>query len=44
MQIKHELCKNCNQCSIAIACPSNAIERVPAYQPYISKSGNEVKG
>ncbi len=44
MQIKHELCKNCNQCSIAIACPSNAIERVPASQPYISKSGNKVKG
>lgn len=39
MQIKHELCKNCNQCSIAIACPSNAIERIPASQAYLPKSG-----
>jgi len=39
LQIKHELCKNCNQCSIAIACPSDAIKRVPASRPYIPKSG-----
>ena len=39
LQIKHELCKNCNQCSIAIACPSDAIKRVPASEPYIPKSG-----
>ena len=44
MQIKHELCKNCNQCSIAIACPSNAIERVPATQAYKPKSGYQTKG
>ncbi len=39
MQIKHELCKNCNQCSIAIACPSNAITRIPASQAYMPKAG-----
>ncbi|MDT8402804.1 MAG: ferredoxin [Bacteroidales bacterium] len=39
LQIKHELCKNCNQCSIAISCPSDAIARVPASEPYIPKSG-----
>jgi len=39
LQIKHELCKNCNQCSIAIACPSDAIKRVLASRPYIPKSG-----
>jgi electron transport complex protein RnfB len=39
MQINHALCKNCNQCSIAIACPSNAIERVPITQAYKQKSG-----
>ncbi|UCG28466.1 MAG: ferredoxin [Bacteroidales bacterium] len=44
MQINHDLCKNCNQCSIAKACPSNAIERVPATQPYKPKSGYGVQG
>ena len=39
LQIKHELCKNCNQCSIAISCPSEAISRVPSSQPYIPKAG-----
>ena len=39
LQIKHDLCKNCNQCSIAIACPSDAISRVPASEPYIPKAG-----
>lgn len=39
LQIKHELCKNCNQCSIAITCPSDAIKRVPASDPYMPKAG-----
>lgn len=30
LQIRHDLCLNCNQCSIASACPSDAISRVPA--------------
>lgn len=42
LQIKQDLCKNCNQCSIAIACPSNAVKRVPASQPYITKEGYDV--
>ena len=37
LQIRHDLCVNCNQCSIATACPSDAISRVPADQPYIIK-------
>jgi len=37
MQIKHDLCVNCNDCSIARTCPSNAIVRVPALTPYIPK-------
>ncbi len=44
LQISHDLCKNCNQCSIAIACPSNAISRVPASTPYIPKSGYKTEG
>jgi electron transport complex protein RnfB len=44
MQINHGLCKNCNQCSIAIACPSNAIDRVPIMQAYKPKAGYQPKG
>ena len=39
LQINQDLCVNCNQCSIAIACPSNAIERVALAEPYRPKSG-----
>ncbi len=39
LQIKHELCNNCNQCSIAIACPSDAIQRVSVANPYKLKAG-----
>lgn len=34
LQIRHDRCLNCNQCSIASKCPSDAIKRVPASQPY----------
>jgi electron transport complex protein RnfB len=37
MQIKHDLCVNCNDCSIARTCPSNAISRVPVEFSYIEK-------
>ena len=37
LQIKHDRCKNCNECSIAISCPSGAIKRVPAKEPYFIK-------
>jgi len=37
LQIKQNLCKNCNECKIERACPSNAIVRVPASQPYFLK-------
>ena len=35
LQIRHDRCLNCNECSIAIQCPSHAFERVPASEPYI---------
>ncbi|MBN1925258.1 MAG: hypothetical protein JW798_05425 [Prolixibacteraceae bacterium] len=41
LQIRHDLCVNCNECSIARVCPSNAIHRVSANKPYIIK-GNFV--
>lgn len=43
LQIRHDRCVNCNDCSIARACPSGAIQRVPATQPYRLK-GREVAG
>lgn len=37
LQIRHDRCVNCNQCSIARVCPSDAISRVPASNPYMIK-------
>jgi len=37
LQIDQDRCTNCNECAIAIACPSEAIARVPADQPYLPK-------
>lgn len=34
MQIDHGLCVDCNRCSIAARCPSQAIARVPLNTPY----------
>ena len=35
LQVKHDLCLNCNECAIARQCPSRAYKRVPASKPYI---------
>ena len=44
MQIRHNLCVNCNDCSIARTCPSDAVIRVPAGTPYLQKDkGHQVK-
>jgi electron transport complex protein RnfB len=37
LQVRHDICVNCNNCSIAMQCPADAFERVPADQPYILK-------
>ena len=37
LQIRHDRCLDCNQCSIAEACPSQAVVRVPADRPYLLK-------
>lgn len=37
MQVRHDRCLNCNECAIAVACPSQAFKRVPADQPYLLK-------
>lgn len=35
LQVRHDRCVNCNECSIAKACPAQAYRRVPAGTPYI---------
>ncbi len=35
LQVKHDICVNCNECSIARSCPSGAYKRVSASRPYI---------
>jgi electron transport complex protein RnfB len=37
LQVKQELCKNCNECKIANVCPSGAIQRVPYAKAYLLK-------
>ncbi len=37
IQVNHHLCVNCNECSIARVCPSDAFTRVPANDPYLFK-------
>ncbi len=35
LQVKQDICINCNECSIAKACPSDAYSEEPASEPYI---------
>jgi electron transport complex protein RnfB len=37
LQIRHDICVNCNQCAIARDCPADAFTRVPASSPYLLK-------
>lgn len=37
LQVRHDRCVNCNECSIAAACPSRAFKRVPVGDPYLLK-------
>ena len=37
LQVRHDRCLNCNECSIGRACPSGAFRRVPAETPYLLK-------
>jgi electron transport complex protein RnfB len=37
LQIRHDLCVNCNECSIARNCPSDAIHRIEADEAYLIK-------
>lgn len=37
LQVRHDRCVNCNECSIAVVCPADAFRRVPADRPYLLK-------
>lgn len=38
LQVRHDLCLNCNECSISVVCAGRAFTRVPANSPYLLKS------
>lgn len=38
LQVRHDRCKNCNDCSIARVCAGNAFERVPLKNAYFKKT------
>ncbi len=45
LQVRHDICVNCNECSIARDCPAEAFKRVPASKPNIFKGfSNEELG
>lgn len=37
LQVRHDRCVNCNECAIAVACPSDAFRRVPRTNATIRK-------
>lgn len=41
LQVRHDICVNCNNCSIAMQCPSDAWSQVPANEPYMLKHEQE---
>lgn len=41
LQVRHDRCVNCNECSIGLACPADAFERVPKKKPYKLKIENK---
>jgi len=43
LQVDHDRCMNCNECAIAVSCPSRAFRRVPADQPYLRKYQTEAE-
>ena len=43
LQVKHNICVNCNECAIARACPSDAFKRVPVDDGYLLKSDQETR-
>jgi len=40
LQVRQELCLNCNECAIGRVCPGDAFRRVPVSQPYLLKTSH----
>ena len=38
LQVRHDRCVNCNECSIAAVCAGNAFERIPVEKGYFRKT------
>jgi electron transport complex protein RnfB len=38
LQVMHDRCVDCNECAIAVACPSQAFDRIPIETPYRLKN------
>ena len=38
LQVMHDRCVNCNECAIAVSCPSDAFSRIPWETPYRLKA------
>lgn len=36
LEVRHNLCVNCNRCSIAAACPAQAYQRTPLGRPWVA--------
>ncbi len=43
LQVRHDRCLDCNECAIAVACPSGAFRRVPADKPYLLKEAGHAE-
>lgn len=43
LQVHHDLCRNCNECSIAIACPAQAWRRISRGDPEVPRFPNLLK-
>lgn len=37
LQVRHDICVNCNECAIARACPAGAFYKIPAAKPSLLK-------
>jgi Na+-translocating ferredoxin:NAD+ oxidoreductase subunit B len=37
LQVRHDRCLNCNECAIAVQCPTQAFVRLPAGEPNLMK-------
>lgn len=42
LQIRHDICVNCNECAISRSCPSDAITRQSSKTPYKMKGEDQV--